>query len=133
MNMQGDLVLCWFNCKFDRKSAHLIVHWITLVPDQLMPTGAKVAQNLHTLNQRRGIAALHICTFDVGSGLNINIGLLRRWLCWPVVSLRLAQRGVILSGSSQQGRLSHIKWMNVQIQMHKYTHVQRHKCTDIQM
>ena len=27
--MQADLVLWWFNCKFDRKSAHLTAHWIT--------------------------------------------------------------------------------------------------------
>ena len=64
MNMQGDLVLWWFNCKFDRKSAYLTAHWINLMPmpDQLMPTGAKVAENLHRFDQ---IAALlHICTFD---------------------------------------------------------------------
>lgn len=62
MYMQGDLVLCWFNYKFDRKSAHLIAHWITLLPDQLMLTGAKVAQNLHTLKHMGncGIAHLHI-------------------------------------------------------------------------
>ena len=126
MYMQGDLVLWRFNCKFDPKSAHLTAHWIT----HAHPTdayGSKGGTKFAHFQPHGGIAALHIYTFDVGSGLNINIGLLRRWLCWPVVSLRPAQRGVILRGSSQQGRLSHIKCMNVQIQKHKYTNVQRQK------
>ena len=66
------LEVAWCTCRVTSCCGGLIANLIgsrpiwpligSLMPDQLMPTGAKVAQNLHTFNQMGncGIAHLHI-------------------------------------------------------------------------
>ena len=80
---QADLVLRWFNCKFDQKSAHLTAHWITHARStdaSRIKGGTKFAHNERQL-----------CAFA-----HLHIGMLGRikHKHWPAPSVALLACGL---------------------------------------